>query len=68
MVDIAVAPSNSNVVYASRSTGQFYRSDNALSGAPTWTTLSGSLPSGSTPKDIEIDPTNSAHLFIYCFR
>ena len=64
MVDIAVAPSNSNVVYASRSTGQFYRSDNALSGAPTWTTLSGSLPSGSTPKDIEIDPTNSAHLFI----
>lgn len=64
MVDIAVAPSNSNVVYASRSTGQFYRSDNALSGAPTWTTLSGGLPSGSTPKDIEIDPTNSAHLFI----
>ena len=64
MVDIAVAPSNSNVVYASRSTGQFYRSDNALSGAPTWTTLSGSLPSASTPKDIEVDPTNSTHLFI----
>lgn len=64
IVDLAIAPSDSDVVYASRSTGQFYRSDNALSGAPTWTTLSGSLPSGSTPKDIEIDPTNSAHLFI----
>lgn len=64
MVDIAIAPSNSDVVYASRSTGQFYRSENALSGAPTWTDLSGSLPSASTPKDIEIDPSDSAHLFI----
>ena len=64
IVDLAIAPSNSDVVYVSRSTGQFYRSDNALSGVPTWTTLSGNLPTGSTPKDIEVDPTNSAHLFI----
>lgn len=64
IVDLAIAPSNSDVVYVSRSTGQFYRSTNATTGSPTWTTLSGNLPSGSTPRDIEIDPTDPTHLFI----
>jgi PKD repeat protein/photosystem II stability/assembly factor-like uncharacterized protein len=64
IVDLAIAPSNSDVVYVSRSSGQFYRSTNATSLVPTWTTLSGSLPTSSTPKDIEIDPSDATHLFI----
>ncbi|MFT5859711.1 MAG: PKD repeat protein [Flavobacteriaceae bacterium] len=66
MTDLAVAPSNSNVIYVSRSTaaGRFYKSTNALGGAPTWTDLNASLPVASTPKDIEIDPTDPDHLFI----
>lgn len=65
MVDLAIAPSNSNVVYASRSgSGKFYYSNNALSASPTWSDLTSNLPSSSSPKDIEIDPTDHNHLFI----
>ncbi len=66
MRDIAIAPSNSDIVYASRDLNgeRFFRSNNATTGAPTWTNLSGSLPVNSTPKDIEIDPTDPTHLFI----
>jgi len=66
MKDLAVAPSNSNVMYASRSisTGRLYVSTNALAAAPSWTNLTASLPVNSTPKDIEIDPTDPNHLFI----
>ncbi|MCX7551136.1 T9SS sorting signal type C domain-containing protein [Xanthomarina sp. F2636L] len=65
MVDLAVAPSNSNVMYVSRSgSGRFYYSNNALSASPTWTNLTSSLPTSSSPKDIEIDPTDETHLFI----
>lgn len=62
--DIAIAPSNSNVVYISSDDNTFRRSTNATSGAPTWTDLSGSLPVNSWPKDIEIDPTDPTHVFI----
>ena len=65
-VDVAVAPSNTNVVYVSRSasSGRFYRTANAQSGSPTWTNLHSNLPFSSTPKDIEIDPLDENHLFI----
>lgn len=65
MVDIAIAPSNSNVMYVSKGGGSnFYRTTNALAGAPTWTDLDGNLPAAGTPRDIEIDPTDATHLFI----
>jgi len=53
-------------MYASRnnSSERFFVSNNALAGSPTWTNLTGSLPIASTPKDIEIDPTDPTHLFI----
>lgn len=66
MRDLAIAPSNSNVMYVSRDRGgeRFFRTNNALAANPTWTNLSGSLPVNSTPKDIEIDPTDPTHLFV----
>lgn len=64
IVDLAIAPSNSDVIYVSRDGSEFFRSNNALAGSPTWTTLSGNLPAGGNVKDIEIDPTDPTHLFI----
>jgi len=62
--DIAVAPSNSDVVYVSRYDNSFHRSNNATGVAPTWTNLTGGLPVSNEPLDIEIDPTDPTHLFI----
>lgn len=63
--DIAIAPSDPNVVYIARSgSNNFYRSNNAMSGSPTWTSLDGSLPGSGWPSDIEIDPTDPTHLWI----
>lgn len=64
MTDIAIAPSNSDVVYVSRTDNSFRRSNNATAGGPTWTNLSGNLPITNEPRDIEIDPTDPTHLFI----
>ncbi|MGB1317408.1 MAG: proprotein convertase P-domain-containing protein, partial [Flavobacteriales bacterium] len=63
-VDVAIAPSDNNVMYVSRYDGEFYRTANAQAGSPNWTDLSANLPSTSTPKDIEIDPLDEDHLFI----
>jgi photosystem II stability/assembly factor-like uncharacterized protein len=65
MVDLAIAQSNSNVMYVSRNaTSRFYKSTNALGASPTWTDLTASLPAGGTVKDIEIHPTNPDILYI----
>ena len=66
MASLAVAPSNSDVLYASRSFNgeRFWKTTNATAGTPTWTNLSASLPVNSTPKDIAVDPTDPNHLFI----
>ncbi|WP_052598499.1 T9SS type A sorting domain-containing protein [Aureispira sp. CCB-QB1] len=65
MVDLAIAPSNSNVLYASKGgSSNFYRTNNALAASPTWTDLDANLPASGTPRDIEIDPTDPTHLFI----
>ncbi|MEM6261118.1 MAG: T9SS type A sorting domain-containing protein [Bacteroidota bacterium] len=65
IVDLAIAPSNSNVMYVSRGgTNNFYRTNNALAVTPAWTNLEANLPSGGTPRDIEIDETNPALLWI----
>lgn len=63
--DIAVAPSDPNTVYITRSgTSSFYRSTNAMAGSPTWTDLDANLPTTGTPADIVIDPTDPTHLWI----
>ncbi|MEM6271404.1 MAG: T9SS type A sorting domain-containing protein [Bacteroidota bacterium] len=63
--DIAIAPSDPNTIYITRSgSNNFYRSTNAMGGSPTWTNLDGNLPLGGTPTDIEIDPTDPTHVWI----
>ena len=62
--DLAIAPSNSNVVYISKNDNSFRKSSNALSSNPTWTDLSANLPVNNEPVDIEIDPLDENHLFI----
>ncbi len=62
--DIAIAPSNSDIVYVSRYDNSFRRSNNATSGSPTWTNLTANLPVSNEPLDIEIDPSDPTHLFI----
>lgn len=64
--DLAIAPSNSDVMYVSKTVGgeRLYRTTNASAATPTWTNLSANLPVNSSPKDIEIDPTDPNHLFI----
>ena len=66
MRDIAIAPSNSDVMYVSKTSAaeRFFRSNNATTGAPTWTNLTASLPVNSNVNDIEIDPLDPTHLFI----
>lgn len=65
VVDIAIAPSNSNVIYVSKEgSSNFYSTNNALSASPTWTDLEVNLPISGTPKDIEIDPLDPTRLFI----
>ncbi|WP_162919949.1 VPS10 domain-containing protein [Hanstruepera ponticola] len=62
--DLAIAPSNSDVMYVSRYDNSFRRTNNATSGSPTWTNLTGNLPVANEPIDIEIDPNDPTHLFI----
>ena len=62
--DIAIAPSNSDVMYVSRYDNKLYRSTNATAVTPTFTDIGASLPIANEPKDIEIDPNDPTHLFI----
>ena len=64
MTDLAIAPSNSDVVYISRRNNTFLRSNNATGANPTWINLTSNLPINNEPKDIEIDPTDPNHVFI----
>ena len=62
--DIAIAPSNSAVVYVSRYDNTFRYSNNATDGSPIWTNLTSNLPVSNEPVDIEVDPNDPAHVFI----
>ncbi|HHG86425.1 MAG TPA: T9SS type A sorting domain-containing protein [Bacteroidetes bacterium] len=63
--DLAIAPSNPDVMYIARTGANgFYRSNNAMGGSPTWTNLDAGLPLSGYPRDIEIDPTDPTHLWI----
>lgn len=62
--DIAVAPSNSNVVYLSKYDNSFRISTNALAASPTWTNRAANLPVNNEPLDIAVDPNNWQHVYI----
>jgi len=62
--DLAIAPSNSNVVYVSRYDNKLYYSINATTISPFWTDIGANLPVANEPEDIEIDPTDPTHVFI----
>lgn len=65
IVDLAIAPSNSNIMYVSRNgTNKFYYTNDALATSPTWINLNTNLPASLVPKDIEIDPNDPNHVFI----
>lgn len=63
---MAVAPSNSNVLYVGRSNSaqRFLKTTNATAGTPTWTNLTANLPTNNNIKSIAIDYTDENHLFI----
>lgn len=61
---IAVAPSDSNVMYVSKYDNSLRRTTNLMAATPTWVNLSANLPVNNEPIDIEIDPTDPTHLFI----
>lgn len=65
ITDIAISPSDPNIVYISRAgSSNFFRSNNAMGASPTWTDLDASLPTTGQPMDIEIDPTDPTHVWI----
>jgi len=65
VVDLAIAPSNSNIMYVSKGgSSNLYRTNNALSSSPTWIDLEVYLPATGTPKDIEINHLDPTRLFI----
>ncbi len=66
--DVAIAPSNSNIVYISKYDNSLRRTNNALAANPTWNNLSANLPVNNEPLDIEIDPTDPDHIFIALHR
>ncbi|WP_242202127.1 PKD domain-containing protein [Aestuariivivens insulae] len=53
-----------NIMYASRGSGNFYRSDDVRGASPTWTNLTGSLPSTGTVTDIATHPTDANIVYI----
>lgn len=63
---MAMAPSNSDVLYVGRSssTERFMKTSDATAGSPTWTNLTTNLPTNSNIKAIAIDYTDEDHLFI----
>ena len=59
--DMAVvehSAANTNLFYAARSDSKFFRSDNVLGTNVTWYDLSGYLPAGGTPSDLQSNPHN----------
>lgn len=63
--DIAISPSNPDILYLSRSgTANFYRTNNANAASPTWIDLDAGMPGTGNPTDIEIDPDDPNHLWM----
>lgn len=62
MADIEQSPANHNILYAARSDGKFFRTDNCLDANPEWFTLT--LPSAGTCTDIAADPFEENIVYI----
>ncbi len=62
---VAVAPGNSNVIWAGHNNGQVYMTTNGTATTPTWTRVdtTGPLP-GRWVSRIAIDPVNSNHVYV----
>lgn len=63
---LAMAPSNSDVLYVGRSNSseRFFSTTNASAATPTWTNLTANLPVNANIKSIAIDPLDPTHLFV----
>ncbi len=55
---IAIAPSNSNVVYLGYENGFIAKSNNALAPSPTWTLQTSGLTAGGYVSSVAVDPVN----------
>ena len=65
IVDLGISKSDPDQLYVSRSGSQkFLRSDDVNAPSPTWTDLTSNLPANSTPKDIEVHPTDPNTVWI----
>src|SRR5690606_35075417 len=53
---------NPNILYASRSNGTFFRSDNVNAGTPSWNTIT--QPMSGTINAIETDPQSDQIVYI----
>ena len=63
--NIKNSAANKNILYVVRGDGKLYRSDNAgTATTPTWTDLSGTMPSGITLRAIEPHPKDSNVIYI----
>ena len=63
----AIAPANSDIVYAGTQGGQIYRTSTATTNVSTtaWTQVSGGLPSGGFISWIEVDPNDATGNTVY---
>ena len=52
-----------NTLYAGFQNGRIFRSDNALATSPTWTEVTGTIPSGWI-SDIAVDEANASRVFV----
>ena len=60
---ISIHQADPNIVLAGHNDGQVFRTRNILSGAPTWATVSGNLPSRLVGA-VLVDPVDSERLYI----
>jgi hypothetical protein len=66
--EIEISNANANIVYAAKDNKKLYRSNNALSENPTWTTLNNFLPIAQAPVNgIETNPLDSNIVYI-CYN
>lgn len=66
--EIEISCVNENMVYAAKDNKKLYRSNNALSDNPTWTTLNNFLPIAQAPVNgIETNPLDSNIVYI-CYN
>ena len=62
---IAIAPSDSNVVWASRNNGQLYRTLNATAASPQWVRVDKApLPAGRFPTRITLAPHDPLRVYV----